>query len=94
MFISVKPTISINCSSLNTINEGDNFSCECRGEGGNPPAKINWYKDDLQIGGTGREKQTLNLSHVDHKASGTYKCEARSYTLAVIESIKLIVYCK
>ena len=55
MFILVKPTISINFSCLHTMNEVNNISCECTGEGGKPQARINWYKDDLKIGGTERE---------------------------------------
>ena len=91
---SERPSVSINCSSLNTINEGDNFSCECKGEGGKPPANVTWYKDDIKIGQTGIVTQTLTLSKVDNRASGTYKCVANSYSLKTQKSIKLIVYCK
>ena len=95
MLISDKPIVSTNCSSLNTVNEGDDFSCECRGEGGNPPANVTWYKDGRQIGRTGKKEQTLNLSKVDNTASGTYTCVAQSHTtLKDKKSIKLIVYCK
>ena len=93
-YISENPILSINCSKLNTLNKGDDFTCECRGEGGNPPANVTWYKDGLQIGTTGKEKQTLTLKNVDNRASGTYKCVGQSHTLVEKISIKLIVYCK
>ena len=92
--ISERPTVSINCLSVNTLNEGDDFLCECNGEGGNPPANVTWYKDGVQIGGTEKKEQTLNLSNVDNTASGTYKCVAQSHVLKDQKTIKLIVYCK
>ena len=76
------------------MNEGDDFSCECRGERGNPLANVTWYKDDEQIVGTGRVNRTFNLVKVDNTASGTYKCVAQSHTLLEEQSVKLIVYCK
>ena len=76
------------------MNEGDDFSCECRGEGGDPPANITWYKNDVQIIGTGKGNRTFNLVNVDNTASGTYKCVAQSHTLVEEKSVKLIVYCK
>ena len=93
-FFSGKPTISINCPSINKINEGDDFSCECGGEGGNPPANVIWYKDEEKIGEIGIEKQTLTLSKVNITANGAYKCVANSHSLKNQKSIKLIVYCK
>ena len=94
-FISERPTVSTNCSSLNTVNEGDDFSCECRGEIGNYPANVTWCKDGEQIGRTEKEKQTLTLSKVDNTASGTYICVAQGHTMFKDQkSIKLIVYCK
>ena len=92
--ISERPSVSINCSNLNTVNEGDDFSCGCKGEGGNPPANVTWYKDDRQIGGTGKKEQTLNLSNIDNTASGTYTCVTQSHALKDQKTIKLIVYCK
>jgi hypothetical protein len=74
----VKPTVTVNCSSPAIINEGDNIKCACRGKGGNPPAKVIWYKDSLQISGIGHEKQTLSLSNVKKTDIGTYKCVAHS----------------
>jgi hypothetical protein len=57
--------VTINCSSAVIVNEGDDFTCVCRGEGGNPPANVTWYdKDGVQIGGTGKEEQTLTRSNV------------------------------
>ncbi|CAB3986173.1 ---NA--- [Paramuricea clavata] len=51
------------------------------GEGGNPPANVTWYKDDVQIGRTGNEEQTLTLRNVGGTDSRTYKCVAQSHTL-------------
>ncbi len=84
----------MSCSSRIILNEGDNFTCVCRGEGGNPPADVTWYKDGVQIDGTGMGNKTLTLSNVDKKASGTYECVAQSHTLTNEKSIESIVYCK
>ena len=82
-YISEKPTVTLSCPSPVTVNEGDDFTCVCRGEGGNPPANVTWYKDGDPIGGTGNEEQTLTLRNVDGTAdTGTYKCVAQSHTLA------------
>ncbi|CAB3986177.1 opioid-binding cell adhesion molecule isoform X4 [Paramuricea clavata] len=80
VFIANAPNVTFSCSSAVTVNEGDNFTCVCRGEGGNPPADVTWYKDGTQIGGTGKEKKTLTLSDVSRTNRGTYECEARSHT--------------
>ena len=93
-YISVSPTVTFNCSSPITVNEGNNVSCVCSGQGGNPPADITWYKDNRKIGGTGKEEKTLTLNNVDRTTSGTYKCVAQSYNLTDDKSIELIVYCK
>jgi hypothetical protein len=87
--------VTLSCSSPITVNEGDNVTCVCRGEDGNPPANVTWYdKDGVQIGGTGKEEQTLTLSNVVKTVSGTYKCAAKSHTLTDQKSIEIIVYCK
>ncbi len=86
--------MTLNCSSRIAVNEGDNFTCLCRGAAGNPPADVIWYKDGAQIGGTGREQQTLTLSNIDKTAGGSYKCTAKSHTLTDEKSIEIIVYCK
>ena len=57
--------VTINCSSAVIVNEGDDFTCVYGGKGGNPPANVTWYdKDGVQIGGTGKEEQTLTRSNV------------------------------
>ena len=85
----------MNCSSpITALNEGDNVTCECRGEGGNPPAKVAWYKDGEKIGGTATQSKTLSLSNADRTASGSYKCAAKSYTLMDERFMEIIVYCK
>ena len=69
--------ITVNCSSINTVNQGDYFVCECKGTYGNPPAVVTWYKDSSQIV-TGKEKAILRLTNVTRHDGGTYRCEARS----------------
>ena len=91
-FISEKPTVTLSCFSPITVNEGDDFTCVCRGEGGNPLANVTWYKDGEQIGGTGKEEQTLTLSNIDAGTdSGNYKCEARRSSLTNAKSIEVKV---
>ena len=93
-YISDAPTVTVNCSSPVTVNEGDNVTCVCREQGGNPPANVTWYKDDVRFGETGKDEETLHLSNVGKTASGTYKCVAQSHTLTDEISIEIIVYCK
>ncbi len=93
-YISEKPNVTFSCASSITLNEGDNFTCVCKGEGGSPPANVTWCKDNVQISETGKENQTLTVVGVNETDSGTYKCEARSHTndsFADEKSIKLIV---
>ncbi|CAB4020110.1 hemicentin-1 isoform X1 [Paramuricea clavata] len=87
-----KPTVTLSCSSPIKVDEGDNVTCVCRGEGGNPPANVIWYKDGVLIGRTGKEEQTLTLRNVNGTDTGTYKCVAQSHTLTDEEYIKIIVY--
>ena len=89
--------MTVNCSNPITVNEGDDVTCVCKGEGGNPPADVKWYsKDGTQIGGTTKEEKTLILSNVGKTDSGTYyTCVAQSHELARNEtSIEIIVNCK
>jgi hypothetical protein len=86
--------VTFTCLSLNEVNEGDNFTCVCKGEGGNPPANVTWYKDGVQIGETGKKNKTLKLISVNETSNGMYKCEARSYTndsFVDKKSIKVVV---
>ncbi len=78
-YISEKPNVAFSCFRRNKVNEGDDFTCVCRGEGNYPPANVTWYKDGAQIGRTRKENQTLTLSNVNGTQNGTCKCEARSY---------------
>ena len=89
----MQPTVTI-CSRTITINEGDYVTCLCKGEGGNPPANVSWFKDDVRIGETGTEEQVLTLSNVNKTASGWYKCVAKSYNLSDETSLEVIVNCK
>jgi hypothetical protein len=93
-YILVKPTVIVDCPSVVTASEGDDVKCVCKGEGGNPPANVTWFKDGVQIGETGTEERTLTLSNIDRIASGTYKCVAQSHTLTDERSIEMIVYRK
>ncbi|CAB4037301.1 hemicentin-1-like isoform X1 [Paramuricea clavata] len=93
VFIAKKPTVTVNCTSPTKLIEDDDFTCVCRGESGNPPANVTWYKDGVQIGGTAKEEHTLTLSNVDNTASGTYKCVAKSHTLTDEKLIEIIVCC-
>jgi hypothetical protein len=87
--------VSVNCSSSITLDEGDYVACECKGEGGNPPANVTCYKGNEVIV-TGKEKAILRFPNVDKDDSGTYTCEAKSgHEKAKNEtSIQLIVNCK
>ena len=71
--------MALSCKSPIRVDKGGNFSCECRGEGGNPPANVTWYKDGKQINKTSEEEQQLNLKNVGLLDNGTYKCVARSH---------------
>ena len=88
--------MTLNCSNL-TLNEGDDFICECKGLGGNPPASVTWYKDGKNIGKTRTEVQLLTLMNVDETDNGTYKCVAESYPNVMYrdeKSIRVDVRCK
>jgi hypothetical protein len=75
--------------------KGDNITCVCKGEGGNPPANVTWYKAGRIVSETGKEKQALVLSDVDKNNHGKYKCVAFSHKLAENETtIDLVVQCK
>ena len=93
-YIAEKPAVTFGCPSLNKVNEGGNFTCVCKGIGGNPPANVTWFKDDVQIDAPGKEKQTLTFSNISRTASGKYRCVAQSHTLTDERSIEIIVYCK
>ena len=88
------PIISVNCSSLTTVIQGDYFACECKGTDGNPPADVTWYKNNTLIV-TGKEKAILRFTDVDKDDNGTYRCEAKSHDEAKNETfMELIVNCE
>ena len=76
------------------MDEGDNLTCLCGAEGGNPPPNVTWYKNGEQIGEARDGKNILNLTDVTEKDNGTYTCVVQSYTLKDKKSIEVIVYCK
>ncbi len=91
------PRIKVEFSRSTTVNTGDNITCICTAQGGNPPANVTWYnKDNVKIGETGNEQQTLALTTVSKTDSGRYKCVAISHKeIAENEtSFELIVNCK
>ncbi len=85
--------MTINCSSPITVNEGDDVTCLCKGEGDYP---LMWYtKDGGHISGRTKEEATLTLRNINKTDNGTYTCVAESHNLAKNEtSIKIIVNCK
>ena len=93
----MKPN-AIACSSPIIVNEGDDVSCACQGQGGNPPADVTWYKDNRKIGGTGKEEKTLTLTNVTNENDhGSYKCVAQSYPNKKFQDdviVEVTVYCK
>ncbi|XP_046858807.1 neural cell adhesion molecule 1-like [Xenia sp. Carnegie-2017] len=80
VYIAVKPNVIINCSTPLVVNEGDNVSCVCRGEGGNPPANVTWFdKNNNIIGDVGVVSKTLVITNVTLNDGGSYRCKAQSY---------------
>ncbi|XP_046858280.1 junctional adhesion molecule C-like [Xenia sp. Carnegie-2017] len=80
VFIAMKPKVVINCSTPLVVNESDNVSCVCRGEGGIPPANVTWFdKDNNIIGDVGVVNKTLVITNVAVNDGGTYTCKAQSY---------------
>ncbi len=75
----MKPNVTINCSSSIKLNEGDDFTCLCRGEGGNPPANVTWYRNGIQFGETRTGNNTLTRTNVDEADNATYTCLAQSF---------------
>ncbi|XP_028411948.1 deleted in malignant brain tumors 1 protein-like [Dendronephthya gigantea] len=87
-----KPSVTVNCSNLITVHQGDSITCVCRGEGGIPAASVTWYKNQTQVGETGIEQETLVLVNLDVSDSGSYKCVAQSDQLRDEKSIEVVVY--
>ena len=86
-----KPNATIDCPSVISVNEDDNVTCLCKGEGGNPPATVTWYKDGVQVGNSRQEEQLLTLRNINETDNGTYKCIARSHDIADDISVEIIV---
>ncbi|XP_046858235.1 hemicentin-2-like [Xenia sp. Carnegie-2017] len=80
VFVAIKPNVTINCSNPLVVDEGDNVSCVCSGEGGNPPANVTWFdKDNNIIGNVGVVSKTLVITNVAVNDGGSYTCKAQSY---------------
>ena len=73
----VKPMIALSCADTVKLDEGEDFTCECNGTDGNPPANVTWYKDGRSIA-TGKKHARLVLKNLQEEDSGTYKCVAMS----------------
>ena len=94
-YISGEPTVTVNCSSLITVNENHDLICLCKDENGNPPANVIWYdKNDNLIGQKEKEQKTLVLRSVTEADSGIYTCKAQSHTLMDEKSTEVKVNCK
>jgi hypothetical protein len=78
------------------MKKGDNITCVCKGKGGNPPAKVTWYKGGKKITETREEEQALKLSNVGKNDSGKYKCLAFGHEELAKKNttIELIVQCE
>ena len=87
--------MTVNCSRCITVNEKDDITCICKGQGGNPPANVTWYKDCIQVGETGKEEQILIQRNIGEAGSGMYTCVAQSHTNMTDEkSINVKINCK
>ncbi|CAB4043864.1 vascular cell adhesion 1-like isoform X2, partial [Paramuricea clavata] len=84
-----KPNVTINCSSPVIVNEGDDFTCVCRSEGGNPPANVTWYDKDGKQMAKSFGENSLNLTDVSKQDIGTYKCVVQRYNLTDEELIEV-----
>ena len=91
-FVSEKPNVTVNCSSLITVSIGDDVACLCEGKGGYPPADVTWYKNDVQIGDMEKEQNVLTLNDFSRADSGTYLCIGKSHTFTKVNSIEVLVY--
>ncbi len=83
--------MTINCSSLIKLIEGDDFTCVCRGEGGNPPANVTWFRNGRQFGEIRTENNTLTRTNVDETDNVTYTCFAQSYADPMFDDSKSVV---
>jgi hypothetical protein len=90
--------VTINCTSplkqghRLTVDEGENFTCVCKAEGGNPPANVTWEKDGvLEPEGAGMKQQTLTRNNVSETDKGRYTCVGKSHTLTNNKSIEVSV---
>ena len=89
-----QPTAVVNCSQPIIVTEGDNVSCLCGSQGGNPPPTASWSRNGKEIGGYGYLKKTLSLKNVFKDDSGNYTCTVRSHNLGDSKSIGIIIKCK
>ena len=67
--------------------------CQCKGEGGNPPAAVTWHRDGAKIS-EANEENLLALHRISREESGRYKCVAQSSIVADEISVDIFVNCK
>ncbi|XP_028413716.1 vascular cell adhesion protein 1-like [Dendronephthya gigantea] len=79
---TTKPNVTVNCSSPLIVKEGDDVVCECKCEGGNPPAECTWYKNGTQISEIGKDVNTLIFRNFNGRDSGRYTCVGQSHVKA------------
>ena len=92
---AAKPNVTVNCSKLLIVNEGDDVICHCKCEGGNPPAECTWYKNGAQIGVTEMEVNMLFLRNFNGQDRGSYTCVGQSHVKARDEkSVTVTDFCK
>ncbi|XP_028413711.1 limbic system-associated membrane protein-like [Dendronephthya gigantea] len=93
VIIVVASNITLSCSNPSTVNEGDNFTCLCKAEGGKPTSNVSWYdKNDVKIGEIEKGEQLLNLTNVNKTHIGNYTCKAQSHiNVTKVKSIQVNV---
>ena len=94
--ISAIPTVTVSSSTI-TVDEGENVTCSCTSDGGNPPANVVWTKNGKKFGETEQRENILFLRNVSTSDAGNYVCTAESYPdnkYRDAKSVQLILNCK
>ena len=77
-------------------NEGEDLTCLCKGQGGNPPPNASWVKDGHVINGTGYLEKRLSIKNIRKKDAGLYTCRVVTVSCGLTdeETITLRVKCE